>query len=163
MALGKTDGLEVLFRLFPSILTPPAVYEEVVTAGLRLGAPDALLLQQHYQAGTLKVQKPTGSALPRPVSLGPGEEESILLAIEHRALWLLVDDFDAREAAVVNFQAAGAETRVKGTLGITLSAYREGSMTREHAIGIVTAVGRRPDIWISPRLCLRVLKELEAG
>src|SRR5262245_57154563 len=139
MALGKTDGLGALFRLFPTILTPPAVYEEVVTAGLRLGAPDALLLQGHYQSGALKVQQPAASSLPLPSPLGSGEEESILLAIEQRAVWLLVDDLDARGAAAVNFEAAGVETRVKGTLGIILSACQVGSLSREEAVVIVTA------------------------
>lgn len=163
LALGKTEGLGALFRLFPSILTPPAVYEEAVTAGVRLGAPDALLLQEHYQAGALTVQKSAGSSLPLPSPLGPGEEESILLAIEHRAHWLLVDDLDARRAAVVNFAAAGVETRVKGTLGVILSAHQAGSLSREEAVEIVTALSRRPDIWISPSLCTRVLAELETG
>lgn len=163
MALGKTDGLGALFRLFPSILTPPAVYEEVVTAGLSLGAPDALLLQEHYQSGELMVQKPAPSSLPRLSPLGAGEEESILLAIELRATWLLVDDLDARRVAVANFEAAGVETRVKGTLGILTSSFEAGGISREEAIGIVTAVSRRPDIWISPSLCARLLEELKTG
>lgn len=163
MALGKTHGLGALFHLSSSILTPPAVYEEVVTAGLRLGAPDALVLQEHYQSGKLSMQKPSLSSLPQPSPLGLGEEESLLLAIERRAVWLLVDDFDARQAAVANFAAAGVETRVKGTLGIILSAYQAGKIPREEAVRIVTAVSRRPDIWVSPNLCARVLVELETG
>ncbi|HYU32913.1 MAG TPA: DUF3368 domain-containing protein [Thermoanaerobaculia bacterium] len=162
MALAKTAGLGALFRLFPSILTPPAVYEEVVTAGLRLDAPDASLLRESYRSGNLKVQGPSGSSLPLQSFLGRGEEESILLAIESRAIWLLADDLDARHAAVVNFEAAGVETRVKGSLGIILSARQEGRVSREEAIGIVTAMSRRPDIWISSRLCARVLEELES-
>ena len=31
MALAKVNGLDVLFHLFPKILTPPAVYFEVAT------------------------------------------------------------------------------------------------------------------------------------
>jgi uncharacterized protein len=160
MALAKTGGLGALFSLFPSIITSPAVYEEVVTAGLRLGAPDALLLRELYQAGSLEVQSPAGSSPPLPTSLGRGEEESILLAIERRATWLLADDLDARRAAVANFEAAGVETRVKGSLGIVLSAHQEGRISPEEAIGIVTALSRRPDIWISSKLCARVLMEL---
>jgi uncharacterized protein len=163
MALAKTAGLGALFSLFPSIVTPPAVYEEVVTAGLRLSALDAMLLRKCYQSGKLTVQTPTGDSLPVPPFLGHGEEESILLAIEQRAVWFLADDLDARRAGVRNFEAAGVETRVKGSLGIILSAYREGKIAQEEAIGIVTGLNRRPDIWISSHLCDRVLKELEAG
>ena len=163
MALAKTAGLGALFRLYPSILTPPAVYEEVVTAGLRLSAVDAKLLQECYEAGKLTVHIPRGTSLPRPSFLGRGEEESILLAIESRALWFLVDDLDARQAAVANFEAAGVETRVKGSLGIILSAYREGKIAKEEAVGIINGMNRRPDVWISPRLCARVLADLEPG
>jgi hypothetical protein len=49
MALAKVGGLDALFRLFPKILTPPAVYEELITAGQRLGAPDAALLRACYR------------------------------------------------------------------------------------------------------------------
>ncbi len=163
MALAKTAGLGALFSLFPSIVTPPAVYEEVVTAGLRLSALDAMLLRECYQTRKLTVQSPQGALLPLPSFLGRGEEESILLAIESHAIWFLVDDLDARRAATTNFEAAGVKTRVKGSLGIILSAYREGRMAQEEAIGIVSALNRRPDIWISSRLCERVLLELESG
>jgi predicted nucleic acid-binding protein len=153
MAFAKTAGPGALFSLFPSIVTPPAVYEEVVTAGLRLDAPDALLLRERYQSGALKVQIPAGSSLPLQFPLGRGEEESILLAIEHRAIWFLADDLDARRAAFANFEAAGVETRVKGTLGIILSAFQEGGISREAATRIVIALSRRPDIWIQGTGC----------
>jgi predicted nucleic acid-binding protein len=35
MALAKVDALAVLFRLYPKVLTPPAVYEETVVAAYR--------------------------------------------------------------------------------------------------------------------------------
>ena len=56
MALAKVDGLAVLFRLFPRILIPPAVYEETVVAGQRLGALDAALVKAHQAdaAGNLR-------------------------------------------------------------------------------------------------------------
>ena len=37
MALAKIGGLDALFKLFSKIWTPPAVYEELITAGLHLG------------------------------------------------------------------------------------------------------------------------------
>jgi len=163
MALAKTGGLEALFHLSPSILAPPAVYEEVVTAGLRLGASDALLLQELYSSGDLAVEKPVASSLPLRVFLGKGEEESILLAIERKATWLLVDDLDARRAAAACFESTGVKARVKGTLGIVLSACQEGGMSTRKGIGIVSALMQRPDIWISSRLCERVLIELKGG
>lgn len=163
MALAKTGGLAALLRSFPSVVTAPAVYEEIVTEGLRLGAPDALVLHEHYQSARLTVRKPAGTSLPRPGRLGRGEEESILLAIELQVPWLLIDDLDARRAALANFEAAGVKVQVKGTLGVIVAAFRTGHLSREEAHGIIGALSQRPDIWISARLCERAIAELEQG
>jgi predicted nucleic acid-binding protein len=84
MALAKIGGLDVLFRLFSQIMTPPAVYDELVTAGLRLGAPDAELLEARYRAQDLIVISPAAVSLNHPALLGPGEEQSIQLASKPR-------------------------------------------------------------------------------
>lgn len=96
MALAKIGALDVLFRLFPKILTPPAVHHELITEGLRLAAPDAAFLP------------------PPAPALGPGEAQSILLAIEKEATWLLIDDLDARRAALNSFATAGSKAQIKG-------------------------------------------------
>jgi predicted nucleic acid-binding protein len=157
MALAKVGGLDALFGLFPKILTPPAVYEELVTSGLRLGAPDAALLQECYRSKQLDVLSPGPTALPVPAPLGPGEEQSVLLAIGQRATWLLLDDLDARKAALANLKAAGMSTQLKGTLGVILSACEGGHLSRTDAIALVEAARNRPDIWMSASLCDHVL------
>jgi predicted nucleic acid-binding protein len=157
MALAKVGGLDALFRLFPKVLTPPAVYQELVPEGLRLGAPDAALLEARYRSGELNVISPANASLPRSALLGRGEEQSILLAIEQQAAWLLVDDLSARRAAQANLEAAGVRTGLKGTLGIILSACQHGHLSKEEAVGLVGAVRRRQDIWISNQLCDRTL------
>jgi predicted nucleic acid-binding protein len=159
MALAKVNGLEVLFRLFPKVLTPPAVYFEVVTEGLRLGAPDAAILDLHYKNGALEVVAPKETVLPR-TRLGRGEEESIHLAIESRADWLLIDDLDARQAALASFQSTGTATQIKGTLGIILSAHQDAGLPREQAIFLVNALSRRLDVWVSATLCRNVIEIL---
>jgi predicted nucleic acid-binding protein len=160
MALAKVDALAVLFRLYPKVLTPPAVYEETVVAGQRLGVPDAALLEAIYRNGALEIAVPEISLLPIPLRLGWGEEESIRLAIEQRADWLLMDDFDARQAAHSSFQAIGSTTQVKGTLGIVVSAYQAGHLSQTEAIDCVNALSQRQDIWISADLCRRVINIL---
>jgi predicted nucleic acid-binding protein len=161
MALAKIGGLDALFRLFPKILTPPAVYQEVITEGLRLGAPDAAILEARYRAGELNIASPTNATLPRPSLLGRGEEQSILLAIERQAAWLLADDLSARRAAQANLEAAGVETNLKGTLGIILAACQDGHLLREEAVRLIEAIRRRQDIWISNQLCDRALDLLQ--
>lgn len=161
MALAKIGALEVLFRLFPKILTPPAVHHELITEGLRLAAPDAVLLQGRYESGELAVVSPRASPPPAPALLGPGEEESIRLAIEKNATWLLIDDLDARRAALSSLAAAGSKAQIKGTLGVILAAREGGALTKEEAIQLVEAIRNRPDIWISSNLCDRALDLLE--
>ncbi len=73
----------------------------------------------------------------------------------------MADDFEARHAAELNFAAAGAPTAVKGTLGVIVSAFGEGLLSRERAIELVEAVKGRPDIWISAELCDRVIDGLK--
>jgi len=161
MALAKVGGLDTLFSLFPKILTPPAVYEELITAGLRLGAPDAALLQECYRSRQLEIMSPERTKLPVPALLGPGEEQSVLLAIGRRADCLLIDDLDARKAALANLKAAGMGTQLKGTLGVILSACEGGHLSRADAISLVETARNRPDIWISAALCDHVLVLLE--
>jgi predicted nucleic acid-binding protein len=160
MALAKVDGLVALFRLFPRIFVPPAVYEETVIAGQRLGAPDAALIDACFSDQTLILAKPRLPSLPVPLRLGPGEDESIRLAIEQRADWLLIDDSEARQGAQLSFEAAGAKIQIKGALGIIVSAHQEGHLSQGEAIDRVTAMSRRLDIWISPDLCRRVIELL---
>lgn len=157
IALAKVGGLSVLFRLFPRILVPQAVYEEVVTSGLRLGALDATLLAESFRDGLLEISGPAKLSFPVPARLGPGEEEGIRLAIQMDADWLLVDDFAARQAAVANFQATRSRARVKGTLGIIVSACQQKLLTRDEGIALVEALNQHRDIWLGAALCKRVI------
>jgi predicted nucleic acid-binding protein len=86
--------------------------------------------------------------------------ESIRLAVESRADWLLIDDLDARRAAPASFQSAGTETQIKGTLGIIVSAHQDAGLPREQAISLVQDLSRRPDVWVSAALCRRVIEIL---
>lgn len=161
LALAKVDGLGALFQLFPSVLTPPRVYEEVVTAGTRLGAPDAAVIEDAFRKGLLELSAPAESTvLPIPLSLGRGELESIRLAIERDADWLLIDDFDARRGALTNFRATGAKSQIKGTLGIIVSACQQKHLAKTEAIELVHALSRRQDVWLSAGLCQSVVEIL---
>ncbi|MBN1401257.1 MAG: hypothetical protein JXA74_10495 [Anaerolineae bacterium] len=45
MTLGELNRLDLLADLFDQVHTTRAVYDEVVTQGLALGAPDALTVR----------------------------------------------------------------------------------------------------------------------
>ena len=161
MALAKIGELDVLFRLFPTIQTPPSVHAELITAGLRLGAPDVAALQERYRTGELLVVSAPDVALPIPALLGPGEEQAILLAIEQKASWVLIDDLAARQAAISNFQAAGSGTQLKGTLGIVVASREAGHLSKDKAVALIETLRRRQDIWLSSALCDRALQLLD--
>jgi predicted nucleic acid-binding protein len=160
IALAKIDGLGALFDLYSSLLISPTVYAEAITAGLALGANDAVRLQAVYEAGRIEVRAPVLAGLLVPALLGAGEVDSIRLAIDQTADWLLVDDLDARRAAKQNFEAADVSTAIQGMLGVIAASCRAGHVSREKAILLIQAIKGRPDIWISAELCDRVIESL---
>ncbi len=160
LALAKIGSLDLLKQLYSQVFTAPAIYHEAVTAGLAQGAADAPLLEAAYQREMLQVQALIDAPLPIPGLLHRGEAESIGVAIEQRADLLLIDDLDARQIAKVNFQAAGAPTEVKGTLGIIVSAYQQSLLGLQEAIDLIQVLKGRPDIWLNAQLCDQVIHTL---
>jgi hypothetical protein len=161
VALAKINALDLLTCLYGPVMTAPTVFTEAVTAGLAQNAPDAHLLDAAYTSGALQVRTPTVVALPRPALVHHGEEESIRLAIDLSADWLLVDDLGARKAALDNFSAAGVPTAVKGTLGVLVTAYQARHVTQQQAVDLVNLLKARPDIWINSKLCDQVIRALQ--
>ncbi len=163
LALAKVNAIDLLSQLYQQVIASPAVFTEVVTAGLAQNAPDAHLLNAAFTSCQLQVRAPTLTSLPISFPIHRGESESICLAIELGADWLLVDDFDARRAAKANFAATRVSTRAKGTLGVIVSAYQDERLTRQQAIDLVNAFKARPDVWISDKLCNQVIRTLQTN
>jgi predicted nucleic acid-binding protein len=161
IALSKINGLGTLLKLHSSILITPAVYAEAIAQGLALGAEDASRIESEYKRGAFEVRIPNLATLPAPALLGLGEDESIRLAIELQADWLLVDDLEARRTAERNFLVAGVDTAIQGTLGVIVSAYGNGHLSRLKAVEMVEMLKSHPDIWISAKLCDRVIDTLQ--
>lgn len=67
---------------------------------------------------------------------------------------MLLDDETART------EARRLGMRVKGTLGVLVSAFRGSLLTYDQVEVLFTELGMRPDIWISERLCQHVLESL---
>ena len=128
---------------------------------MALGANDAVSLQHAHEAGRLEVRTPELTVLPVSAWLGAGEADSIRLAIDLTADWLLVDDLDARHAAQQNFESAGMSTAIQGTLGLITASCRAGHVSREKAVELIQAIKGRPDIWINSELCDRVSEGLK--
>lgn len=163
LALAKVNALNLLTRLYQQVVASPAVFTETVTAGLAQAVPDAALLNDAFTGRRLQVRAPQLSALPIPSLLHRGEDESIRLAIELRADWLIVDDLAARRAALANFASADVPTAVKGTLGVLVSCYQQQHLSRQQAIDLVNTLKARPDVWISDELCDQAIHTLQAN
>ena len=142
IALALVEQLELLRHLFDEIIIPVSVYEEIVQQGKGRPGADAV-----SRASWLQVRAPRREAALPPVLLGldPGEMDVLLLAQELQADWVLIDEKLGRKTA----EALGL--RVKGTLGILLSAYRSRLLSRSKAESAIETLSRS-SVRVSPRL-----------
>lgn len=161
IAFAKIGSLDLLHRIFPKVVTPPAVFAETVTAGLALEATDAESLEIQYQEGFLELCELGRPPIEIPKRLGRGEEECIQLAVELNADLLLLDDREARQTALSVLSRARGTTQLKGTLGVIVSACLEGILSLTEATGLIHIIEKRSDIWIHPALCQKVIVTLE--
>lgn len=106
IVLEATAQLDLLPRLYQTVLVPPAVAAEWGTS------PPAWVKVQ--AAGN----QPLVQALR--LQLGPGEAEAIALAVEIGASRLILDDRRARRVA------SGFQVPITGTVGVVLRAKQAG-------------------------------------
>ncbi len=149
IALGKLSRLGLLHQLYGVVFIPPAVYQEVVVNGLRLGASDADAVQfliQHKQIQVVPITLPVNDPLLMS-GIDLGEAEAIALARRENADWVLIDNAHARHAA------RDVGVRCKGTIGILLQAFREKRLALADFELLIHEIKRQPALWISERLC----------
>jgi len=115
-ALAHLNHLDLLHRLFDSILVPPAVEHE-----LRL-PPSRLVPVDVSQIPFMVVQKPRDRDQVHQFlkALDPGESEALALALETEASAILMDERAGRSVA------SHHGIPVVGTLGILLRAKNRG-------------------------------------
>lgn len=155
MALGKLGHLDLLGRLYEQVAMPAAVYDEVVVKGLTQGYLDSYQAQLAIQRKYLAVMEPNNlHPQVEHLPLHKGEREALNLALDNRSDLVLMDDMIAREHA----QAFGL--KVKGTLGIIVSAYRNKLLSLDEVQIIIETIIKRNDIWIAAGLCRSILTRL---
>lgn len=128
IALALIDKLALLPQIFDDILVAGAVYDEIVIKGAGRPGSDVVAT-----AEWLYVQAPESTSSIEPMLLGldPGELETLLLAREVQADWVLIDERLGRRTA----RAMGLE--IKGTVGILLVAFHAGLLSGEDALAAV--------------------------
>ena len=116
IALSSIRQLDVLRRLFGSIVIPDAVYREVVLNGQ--GRPGQ---NEVEQAAWITIEHVTSSGISNLMldKLDAGERESIALAYDLKADYILLDERLARRRANL------LGLTVIGTLGILLMAHKD--------------------------------------
>jgi predicted nucleic acid-binding protein len=111
IALHQIGQLNLLQRLFSTILVPPAVIVEIRSV---VSLPAWI-----SERKLIRSMSPMGVR----TSLGPGESEAIALSVEVNARWVILDDLLARRMAI------SLELPVVGTLGILLLAKQSGHLS----------------------------------
>jgi predicted nucleic acid-binding protein len=128
------------------VFVPPAVHHEIVEKGFeKAGAREV------EGASWIDVHIPQRTDITDLLSaqLDRGEAESIALAIEMQADWLLIDERLGRHIA------RNVGISVKGTLGLLMEAYRRGQLTDlRAAMDELRAKGT----WIDDGLYVEILR-----
>ena len=121
IALARIGQLDLLRRLYARVRVPTAVYAELALAS---GRPGANVLAGAFEAGWIDVQPAMNADVVSELSrlLDPGEAEAIVLALQERTRFLLIDD--ARGRAVARRRGVA----VVGVAGALLAAKASGAL-----------------------------------
>lgn len=147
--LGAIGRLELVHRLWPEVLVPEAVFEEVTVKGA--GLPGA---QDVKSAAWLTVASASNTDVASALlasGLHRGEAEAIALAVERRAERLLIDERQGRLTA----ERMGVP--VIGSIGILVAAKARGEVKR---VAPLLVDLRASGLWISEAFVNRVLAAL---
>lgn len=157
MALAKLNLLQVLKSLFDKVYVPKSVYDEVVLKGLRKGSQDAKAVKVFIKEDKnfIGIKKSEKEFRPKIGKLDVGERDVIELGQRIKTDFVLMDDARARAEAIK------AGLKVKGTLGVFVSAYKSRAISFREIKYIFNEIKSRSDIWINAKLCDEILENLE--
>ncbi len=141
----RIDQLTLLPRLFDRVLVPEAVVIELA----RGKAQDVRIpnLTDYPWIEIRQIERRSVSE--RVDSLGAGEREAILLALDGYADWVILDDLDARHQAEI------CGIQVIGTVGLLASARQKNMIASVAPILNALEVA---GMWLSEDLKRRVLE-----
>ncbi len=145
VALGKLQRLDLLEKLYGEILIPDEVEDEI-NIGVRERRAHALAIAKMVREGKLRVVGISSEAPPFELPIDAGESESIILALQEKAVLILIDDLDGREEA----ERLGLHFR--GTIGIILDAFERNILSERETKDLLEKARKRRDIWISKKI-----------
>jgi predicted nucleic acid-binding protein len=157
MVLAKLHLLHLLAELYDQVRIPRSVYSETVAEGLRQGYADARTLYHFLERMGWQAKDIHVDGIPdhlRHAPLDIGERDALALALKLGNLTLLMDESIGRTYARQYGLA------VCGSLGILIEAYRQKLLDSDRLRLALNEMAQRSDIWISPTLVERVLREV---
>lgn len=142
--LWQIQSLDLLKKMYGQVIVPTAVWQELLTV------PD----QAKYlpQNTWLQVKKPQNTAQVEELlnELDRGEAEAIVLSLELKADFLIIDEVMGRR------KAESLQIKVIGLLGILLKAKQEGLTTQIKPL--LERLDQEVGFYINPKLYQTVLQ-----
>ena len=120
IALSNAGELELLREVFGAVIIPQAVYEEVVIQGRTKGGTEEIAAAQWIVCRQVEDQSAGENFRAVHRRLGPGESETIILAKQLSADWVIIDEWRGRRAAEQE------NLKLIGTLGVIVLAKELG-------------------------------------
>ena len=141
----RIDQLILLRRLFDRVLVPEAVVTE-----LARGKAQGVRVPNLTDYPWIEIRQiERRSVSERVDSLGAGEREAILLALDGYADWVIIDDLDARHQAEI------CGLQVIGTVGLLASARQKDMIA---SVAPILNALEIAGMWLSEDLKRRVLE-----
>ena len=157
VALAKLNLLHLLKGLYGRIHFARSVYDETVIEGMRQGHEDARTLRLFLDHMEWRPEAVDPADIPAGLSearLDQGERDTLALAERLPSALVLMDETVGRQIARDRGLA------VRGSLGVLVGAYQQGLIQADQLRLYFEEMARRQDIWISPALVERLLREV---
>jgi predicted nucleic acid-binding protein len=146
IALSSVDRLDLLQRLFDTVVIPVSVRDEVMGAAAKISVELPSFIRVEPVAAELPVRF-------LKLNLHAGESEAIALALERGIQGIILDDKQAREIA----NELGL--KVIGTLGLLILAKRKGFLSEVRPI--MAQIIERVNFRIAPSVLNRALSLID--
>ncbi len=140
--------LDILERLFGTVVIPPAVEYEVLKCSSHYPSMTAIRQEKFIEKQGINNTMLRDALI---LDLDPGEAEAIALALEQKADLLLLDEIAGRTIAE-SYQLA-----FTGSIGCLIEAKRAGIIPALRPL--LDAMRQEARFWLNPRLYARILTE----
>lgn len=138
IALSNAGELRLLRAVFGEVIIPQAVYDEVIIQGHAKGGTEEIATAQWITCKTVEDRIAVQNFRAAHRRLGPGESETIILAKQLSADWVIIDEWRGRRAA----EQEGV--KLIGTLGVVVLAKNLGVIDNvRHVLDRLTLAGFR--------------------